>query len=64
MQSKDFLKDESEFKRRDGTVFTGYIVSKIIKDKNGKPKNIFGFLEDISEKEKKFRINFMKRTAS
>jgi PAS domain S-box-containing protein len=50
MQSSDFLKYECEFKRKDGSTFTGYINSKIIRDKNGKPKNIFGFMENITER--------------
>ena len=50
-------KFELLFKRKDGSVFTGDLTCKMIFDNDNKPKSIFGFVEDITERklnEKRF----------
>lgn len=39
------------FKRRDGSVFEGRIKAQPVKDEEGNPRYIFGFIEDITKEE-------------
>ncbi|MEA3513968.1 MAG: PAS domain S-box protein [Nanoarchaeota archaeon] len=40
---------EKEFIRKDGTIFPAQMRAYLIKDKDGKPKGIWGFIRDITE---------------
>ena len=40
---------DKEFIRKDGTIFPAQIRAYLIKDKDGKPKGIWGFIRDITE---------------
>ncbi len=40
---------ENNFRRNDGTEFIANLIVKMIRDENGLPKNIFGYIDDTTE---------------
>jgi PAS domain S-box-containing protein len=48
LDTKEFMEYDINFIRKDGSVFTGRVIAKVIRDNDGNPKSFFGFIQDVS----------------
>ena len=48
LETDDFLEYDIDIKRKDGSVFTGRVIAKVIRDDDSNPKSFFGFIQDVT----------------
>ena len=50
LKTRDFVKAENEYRRRDGSQFWGQLYFRVVCDGNGEVKHLEGFVEDITDR--------------
>jgi len=52
LDTTEFLEYDIDFIKKDSTIFTGRVIAKVIRDDAGNPKSFFGFIQDVSTRNK------------
>ena len=50
MQTDGFVELENDYRRKDGSVFVGMAYFRLVRDEDGQPQYIEGFMQDITER--------------
>lgn len=50
LESEDFVRGEVSYRRKDGSAFMAHLYVRVIRDGQGEPRFLEGFIEDITER--------------
>src|SRR5208283_353723 len=50
LSTDGFVKAENQYRKKDGSLFWGQLYFRVIRDCDGEPKHLEGFVEDITER--------------